>query len=117
MALMDQNLVFSSAQAVTASAASTNTYDIELGTMVTTTFVVPASVPMISGNATYFGEDLGLGRGVGTPAVEVFSGAGTPITGSGLTVEFRGAPMNPTAALSGAVSDLTSRSMPKLVRF
>lgn len=105
MALQDQNLVLSSAQAITATAASTNIYDIEIGNTITTTLT---AVPnMIIGNATYFGEDLGLGRGVGTPAIEVFSGSGTPITATSLRISAQGAPMNVTAAGTGNTSDLT----------
>lgn len=105
MALNDQNLVFSSAQAVTATAASTNALDLEQGLPVTTTFT-PAPAQII-GNVTYFGEDLGLGRGKGTPAIEVFSGSGTPAAATSLQISFQGAPMNNTAFGSGNVSDLT----------
>ena len=102
--LTDQNLVFSDGQAITATAASTNTYDIELGTMITTALTaVPAA---IIGNATYFGEDLGLGRGVGTPTAVVFTGSGTPITATSLQIAFQGAPLNATAAGNGLVSSL-----------
>jgi hypothetical protein len=105
MALQDQNLVLSSNQAVTATAASTNAYDIEQGALVTTTFT--PSPNQIIGNATYFGEDLGLGRGVGTPVIEVFTGSGTPAAATSLQVAAQGAPMNNTAFGSGNVSDLT----------
>ena len=104
MALQDMNLVLSDGQALTATAASTYVYDALLGTRITTTFNTAA--PAIIGNATYFGEDLGLGRGVGTPSVEVFSGPGTPITSTGLTIALEGAPNNATAQASGLVSDL-----------
>ena len=102
--LNDQNLVLSSAQAITATAASTNTYDIEIGNTVTTTFT--PSPAQIIGNATYFGEDLGLGRGVGTPTIQVFSGSGTPAVATSLQIALQGAPMNGTAFASGNVSDL-----------
>lgn len=105
MALQDQNLVLSSAQAITATAASTNAYDIEQGLLVTTTFTKSPS--QIIGIATYFGEDLGLGRGKGTPAIEVFSGSGTPAVATSLQISAQGAPMNDTAFASGNVSDLT----------
>lgn len=104
MALQDQNLVLSSAQAITATAASTNVYDIEEGLTKTTTFTPSPSA--IIGNATYFGEDLGLGRGVGTPAIEVFSGTGTPAAATSLQITAQGAPMNSTAFGTGNVSDL-----------
>lgn len=102
--LNDQNMVLSSAQAITATAASTNTYDIEIGNTVTTTFT--PSPNAIIGNATYFGEDLGLGRGVGQPMIEVFSGSGTPAVATSLQIAAQGAPMNNTAFASGLVSDL-----------
>lgn len=102
--LNDQNLVLSSAQAVTATAASTNTYDAEIGNTVTTTFT-PAPAAII-GNATYFGEDLGMGRGVGTPTVQVFTGTGTPAVATSIQIALQGAPMNGTAFASGNVSDL-----------
>lgn len=102
--LNDQNLVFSDGQTITATAASTNTYDIEEGLMKTTTFT--PSPNQIIGNATYFGEDLGLGRGKGTPTVSVFSGSGTPITATSLAIALQGAPDNATAHASGLVSDL-----------
>lgn len=105
MALQDQNLILSSAQTITATAASTYVYDLETGAQLTTTFT--KSPNAIIGNATYFGEDLGLGRGVGTPAIEVFSGSGTPITATSLQVAAQGAPMNDTAFASGNISDLT----------
>ena len=104
MALQDQNLVFSSAQAITATAASTNTYDILEGLMKTTTYT-PTPNDII-GNATYFGEDLGLGRGKGTPAIEVFSGPGTPAVATSLQVALQGAPENVTSHGTGNISDL-----------
>jgi hypothetical protein len=102
MALQDQNLVLSSAQAVTASAVSTNCYDILNGVLIATsggTYTVPPN--SIIGNATYFGEDLGLGRGVGTPTIEVFSGTGTPAVATSLQVALQGAPDNGGGTISG----------------
>ena len=64
MAQGDINLIFSSAQAITASAASTNVYDMAQGIMLETgTYQTNAAagLPMTFGNATYFGEDLGIG--------------------------------------------------------
>lgn len=102
--LTDQNLVLSNGQAVTATAASTNAYDIETGNTFTTSFTAPNDV---IGNATYFGEDLGLGRGKGTPAIVVFTGSGTPAAATSLQIQARGAPNNATAAASLLRSDLT----------
>lgn len=102
--LADDNLVLSNAQAITATAASTNAYDIETGNKFATTFTNPSD---IIGNATFFGEDLGLGRGKGEPTWQVFTGSGTPITATSLQLQFRGAPDNVTAHASKARSDLT----------
>lgn len=102
MALQDQNLVLSSAQAITASAASTNTYDMLNGASLNTgsgTYTVPPN--SIIGNAEFFGEDLGLGRGVGTPSIEVYSGSGTPAAATSLQIAFRGAPDDGNGSISG----------------
>jgi hypothetical protein len=106
MTLMDINLQFSNAQAVTASAASTNVYDLATGLLVTTTFT---KVPNITwGSSTFFGEDFGLGKGIGTPYVIVKQvNANNATTGTSLQISFQGAPMNATALASGNVSDLT----------
>lgn len=100
MALMDQNLVLSSAQAITATAQSTNAYDILNGN----TLAVASgayTTNAIIGNATVFGEDLGLGRGKGTPQIEVFSGAGTPAAATSLDIQLQGAPDAGTGNTSG----------------
>ncbi len=104
--LMDNNLSFSSAQAITASAASTYTIDLLTGQKLTTAsdnFVTGANSNVI-GNATVFGEDLGIGRGKGTPRIVVSSGAGTPAAATSLVIAFQGA-ADPGA--SGAVSGLS----------
>lgn len=103
MGMLDKQLQFSSAQAVTASAQSTNFYDQLTGELDTTTFTTAPND--IWGNATYFGEDLGIGKGLGTPriivsAVQVFA------TLTSLQVAFQGAPNNVTAQASGLRSDL-----------
>lgn len=101
--MLDANLQFSNAQAITVDAASTGFYDQLAGTMGTTTFTNP---PETHGNATYFGEDLGIGKGVGTPRVVVTVGTAflSIVT---LTIEFRTAPDNVTAHASLLRSDLT----------
>jgi hypothetical protein len=100
MALQDQNLVLSSAQAITGTAQSTNAYDILNGnTLAVATGAYTTN--SIIGNATTFGEDLGLGRGKGTPAIEVFSGSGTPITATSLQIAAQGAPDAGTGNTSG----------------
>lgn len=100
MALMDQNLVLSSAQAITATAQSTNAYDILNGNTLAVASGAYTSNAII-GNATVFGEDLGLGRGPGTPTIEVFSGAGTPAAATSLEVQLQGAPDAGTGNTSG----------------
>lgn len=100
MALMDQNLVLSSAQAITATAQSTNAYDIANGNTIAVASGAYTS-NFIQGNATVFGEDLGLGRGVGTPAIEVFSGSGTPAVATSLDIQLQGAVDPGTGNTSG----------------
>lgn len=102
--LMDINLRFSNAQAITATAASTLAYDQETGNSFATSFTNPNDV---LGNATYFGEDLGLGRGIGTPKIVGTTGATAWATGTSLRVQFEGAPDNVTAHASLLRSDLT----------
>ena len=100
MALMDQNMVLSSAQAITATAQSTNAYDIANGgTLAVASGAYTSNY--IQGNATVFGEDLGLGRGVGTPAIEVFSGSGTPAGATSLDIQLQGAVDPGTGNTSG----------------
>jgi hypothetical protein len=101
MALLDQNLAFQSTpQAITATARSTLAYDLLNGNSLASTGGLYSSNAII-GNATVFGEDLGFGRGKGTPTVEVFSGAGTPITATSLQISFDGAPDAGTGSTTG----------------
>jgi hypothetical protein len=105
MGMLDLSLQFSKAQAITASAASTNFYDQLTGDSDTTTFTLaPANI--IPVNETFFGEDLGLGKGPGTPRVMVEVGT-VFATLTSLQIQFRGAPNNATAQASGNRSDLT----------
>jgi len=100
MALQDQNLVLSSAQAITASAQSTNAYDMLNGGTVAVASGAYTTNSII-GNAAEFGQDLGLGRGVGTPTIEVFSGSGTPGAATSLQIAAQGAPDAGTGNTSG----------------
>jgi hypothetical protein len=104
MGMLDLSLQFSSAQAITASAASTNFYDQLTGESDTTTFT-KAPNNIIPVNETFFGEDLGIGKGLGTPRVVVNVGT-VFATLTSLQVQFRGAPNNATAQASGNRSDL-----------
>lgn len=104
MALMDQNLVLSSAQAVTATAQSTNAYDIFTGnTLLVSSGAAGGAYTTngVIGNASVFGEDLGLGRGPSTPQIEVFSGSGTPAAATSLTIQAQGAPDAGTGQTNG----------------
>jgi hypothetical protein len=105
MGMLDATLQFSSAQAVTASAASTNFYDQLNGSSGTTTFT-PSPPNIFAVTQTFFGEDLGIGKGPGTPRVLVNVGTAFA-TLTSLQVQFQGAPENNTAHASGNRSDLT----------
>ena len=113
--LMDQNLNLSSAQAITATAASTNTIDLLQGLSLLTsggTYTVPPNY--IIGNATYFGEDLGIGRGVGEPVFVVTTGAGTPATAASLQIAVQGAVDNGGGTIAGLsfVPYIQTRAIP-----
>jgi hypothetical protein len=103
--LNDQNLVFSSGQAVTTGTiVSTNAYDLLNGLSLSSaggTAYQAAAVNSIVGNAQFFGEDLGLGRGMGTPQVVGFTGSGTPAGGTSLVVQLLGAPDNGSGTIGG----------------
>ena len=105
MGMLDNSLQFSAGQAVTASAASTYFYDQYTGEKLTTTFT-PTPAGIFSKNQTYFGEDLGIGKGLGTPRVVVNVGK-VFATLTSLQIAFQGAPENSTAHGSGLRSDLT----------
>ena len=94
--LMDQNLRFSAAQAVTATAASTNTLDLLQGTTVITgsaSFVTGTigGTYIIGQNLSVFGMDFGVGRGMGTPRVVVTTGPTAPGAATSLQISFQGA--------------------------
>lgn len=97
---MDQNMLLSSAQAITATAQSTNAYDILKGATLAVASGAYTSNDII-GNASTFAEDLGLGRGVGTPQIEVFSGSGTPAAATSLQIALQGASDAGTGNTSG----------------
>lgn len=105
MGMLDAQLQFSNAQAVTATAASTSFYDQLNGSLGTTTFT-PSPSNIFSVNQTFFGEDLGIGKGPGTPRVVINTGTAFA-TLTSLQFQFRGAPENSTAHASGNRSDLT----------
>lgn len=104
MGMLDAALQFSSAQAITASAQSTNFYDQLTGQSLTTTYT-PSPSAIFSVTETYFGEDLGIGKGLGTPRVLVNVGT-VFATLTSLQIQFQGAPENATSHASGLRSDL-----------
>jgi len=103
MGMLDAKLQFSAGQVITASAQSTYFYDQLTADQDTTTFNTSPSD--IWGTATYFGEDLGIGKGLGTPRILVNTGT-VFATLTSLQVAFQGAPNNATAQASGNRSDL-----------
>lgn len=106
MGMLDASLQFSSAQAITASAQSTNFYDQLTGQSLTTTYTPTPTGVIWPVNETYFGEDLGLGKGLGTPRVVVNVGT-VFATLTSLQIQFQGAPENSTSHGSGLRSDLS----------
>jgi hypothetical protein len=105
MGMLDASLQFSAAQAVTASAASTNFYDQLTGQSLTTAYTPTPAGTSFSVNQTFFGEDLGIGKGPGTPRVVVNTGTAFA-TLTSMQIQFRGAPENVTSHASGLRSDL-----------
>jgi hypothetical protein len=104
MGMLDLSLQFSSAQAITATAQSTNFYDQLTGQNLQTTYT-PSPSAIFSVNETYFGEDLGIGKGEGTPRV-VVNAIAAFATLTSLQIQFQGAPENGTSHVSGNRSDL-----------
>ena len=83
---LDANLNFSNAQAITATAPSTSVIDLAgLGTGNTMTNII--------GNATVWGQDIGVGDSPGQPKIEVAINTAF-LTLTGLTIDFQGAPDN-----------------------
>lgn len=88
MAILDQNLVFSSAQslAVTTSTPSTNVIDLSGGTNFQWG---PNSTT--NGGSLPFGEDLGIGDGEAMPKVIAYIGTALTTTNSAtLNIQFQG---------------------------
>lgn len=85
MAFFDQTLLLSNAQAITATAASTNIYDVTgAGSGVAPSMVFGQGV-------TNFGADIGVGDGVENPVA--FFTIGTAFaTGTSLTIAIQAAP-------------------------
>ena len=102
MAQSDINLLFSSAQAITASAASTNTYDMAQGIVTTSggTYLTNAAAGLLMtfGNATYYGNDFGIGDN----RLKLMAWVGTVFaTGTSLQISWRGAPDNGGGTIAG----------------
>lgn len=82
MSYIDQNLVFSDTQAITATTASTSNYDMSGG---------GTGQFLFSVNQSRFGQDLGIGDGMGIPKIlgvvtASFSTGGSPT----LNIQFQG---------------------------
>ena len=105
MGMLDAQLQFSAAQTITASAQSTNFYDALTGSLLTTTYTPTPTGTLFPVNQTYFQEDLGIGKGPGTPRVVVETGT-VFATLTSLQIQFQGAPENSTSHTSGNRSDL-----------
>lgn len=107
MGMLDAALQFSSAQAITASAQSTNFYDQLTGQMLTSTYTLaPSAVWGNANEATYFGEDLGIGKGPGTPRVVVETGT-VFATLTSMQIAFQGATQASDSGQTGNRSSLT----------
>lgn len=113
--LMDANLRLSAAQAITATAVSTNSIDLLQGLALASaggTYAVPPS--QIIGNPTYFGEDLGIGKHMGVPRFVFTSGAGTPGAATSLVIGISGAVDNGGGTIAGLtfVPYIQTRAIP-----
>lgn len=105
--LMDNFLFFSNAQAVTNTQASTYAIDLATGQKFTSSFDTAPNLKW-SVNQTYFGEDLGIGQGVGFP--QVWCAVGTAFLSAGsstIQIAIQGAPENNTAHANGLRSSLS----------
>jgi hypothetical protein len=113
--LMDQNMNLSSAQVITGTALSTYTYDIlNSAPLLSVGGTYAPSTSSIIGNATYFGEDLGLGRGPGEAVCVVTTGSTSPAGGTGLQIALQGAVDNGGGTIGGLtfVPYIETRSIP-----
>jgi hypothetical protein len=104
MGMLDAALQFSSAQVIAASAPSTFFYDQLTGSQLTNSYM-PNPPNIFSVTQTFFGEDLGIGKGPGTPRVLVNVGTAFAALTS-LTVQFQRAPENNVSHASGNRADL-----------
>ncbi len=114
--LLDFNLALSNAQAITTTAVSTSTYDILQGLALASvggTYAVGTPNNVI-GNATFYGEDLGIGSGPGEPRIVVSSGSGTPTGGTSLQIVMQGAVDNGGGTIAGLtfVPYIQTRAIP-----
>src|SRR6185437_4462749 len=99
--LLDNNLQFSNAQAVTVTALSTNAIDLLAGvkTASASAYTTPSS---IIGNAAHFGMEFGIGATGGVPrivgtAIAAFTAGGAAT----MQIQFQGAADSGSGTLSG----------------
>lgn len=100
--LMDKNIQFSNAQAVTSTALSTNAIDLLAGVGVASggAYTNPAS---IIGNAAVFGEDFGIGSHSGMPRVVCTAiAAFTAVGAATMQIQFQGVVDPNGGTLAGA---------------
>lgn len=100
--MMDKNNQFSSAQAVTATALSTNALDLLYGSAIASAGAYTSASSMIIGNATKFGMDFGIGNTRGVPrvvgtAIAAFTAGGAAT----MQVQFQGAQDSLSGTLAG----------------
>lgn len=115
MALYDQNTTFfklRTGQPVTGSVVSELTYDILQGLMIDTaagtypvdidTAIIGRLRPATTPRTKFWGEDLGPGRGMGDPTVDVYMDAAqTPAGGTSVQVILQGATDNGSGTIAG----------------
>jgi hypothetical protein len=113
--MLDLNLQFSAAQAITATAPSTGVLDLATGLMLTgSTYVT--NPPLVWGKSQFFGEDLGIGQSMGVP--RVVGAAATAFTSAGATtlqVSFQGAVDNGGGTIAGLTFNdfMLTQAIPK----
>lgn len=111
MAQSDVNLIFSSAQAITATAPSANYVDLAQGLVIATGAAYPTSLNLVYGaNSTnqYFGEDLGIGPE--KLPLAIYSGSTAWATGTSLNIQFQGAVDNGGGTYGGLTWNTYSES-------
>ena len=92
--ILDNNMVFANALTLTTNSdTASSVFDLATGQMLTgSTYTAATALNLVWGNASVFGEDLGIGDGVGVP--KFFTNVSTAITTSNsatLNIQLQGA--------------------------